>query len=366
MPRRRPASIIRWVGDRSLTPLSSTVSVVIPARNEAACLGACLQSLARQEGAAFEIIVVDDGSTDATRSIAESFENVHVVSAGEPLPGQSGKCNAAWRGAQEGHGAWLLFTDADTVHQPGSLARCLLEAQDHGVVLLSLSPQQEVHGWLQQAVMPVIFAELAHSYPPHQVNDPASPVAAANGQYLLIRRDVYEKVGGHCAVAHTLLEDVALAAAVKRNGWTMRFRYGGDAVRTRMYRTWPELRDGWTKNLALLFPGAERLAALRALEFAGMLAGLGSFLGGVIARDRFPAVAGAALALPLAALFLRRVRAAHFGLLATALSPLGLPLFAYLLLRSCWKHRRGAVTWKGRSYDPRRPGVDSPAEHVAP
>lgn len=338
-----------------MTPQNTRVSIIIPARNEEACLGACLQSLVGQQGVAFEIIVVDDGSTDDTRSVATSFASVRLIAAGEPPSGESGKCHAAWRGAQAAGGSWLLFTDADTVHKPGSLARCLREAQDRGVVLLSLSPEQEVHGWLQRAVMPVIFGELAHTYRPAEVNDPASHVAAANGQYLLIRRDVYEKVGGHCALAHTLLEDVALAAAVKRDGWKLRFRYGGDAVRTRMYRTWPELRDGWSKNLALLFPGAERLAARRALEGLGILFGIGSIAGGLMARDRLPAAAGLALAAPLSFFFFRRVRAAHSGALSTMLSPLGIPIFSYLLLRSAWKHRRGTVSWKGRTYDPRRP-----------
>ncbi|HEU5452770.1 MAG TPA: glycosyltransferase [Terriglobales bacterium] len=338
-----------------MTPQNTRVSIIIPARNEEATLGACLESLVGQQGVPFEIIVVDDGSTDGTSGIADLFANVRLLAAGEPPAGQSGKCHAAWRGAQAATGSWLLFTDADTVHQPGSLARCLREAQDFGVVLLSLSPEQELHGWLQRVAMPVIFGELAHSYRPADVNDPASPIAAANGQYLLIRRDVYQKVGGHCAVAHTLLEDVALAEAVKRDGWKIRFRYGGDAVRTRMYRTWPELREGWSKNLALLFPGAERLAARRALEGLGIVAGIGSLAGGLIARDRLPAIAGLAMAAPLGFLFYRRVRAAHSGALNTLLSPLGIPIFSYLLLRSAWKHRRGTVSWKGRTYDPRRP-----------
>lgn len=335
---------------------SAKVSVIIPARNEEACLGACLQSLAAQRGVEFEIIVVDDGSTDGTLRVASAVAGVRVMGVSEPPPGESGKCHAAWCGAQAASGDWLLFTDADTVHHPGSLAACLHEAQQRGVVLLSLSPEQEVHGWLQEAVMPVIFAELARAYRPAEVSDPASSVAAANGQYLLVRRDVYQQIGGHRCVANTLLEDVALAKAVKRGGWPMRFRFGGDAVRTRMYRSWPELREGWTKNLALLFPNPLRLAALRMLEFLGALAGWGSVLGGVVARDTLPMLSGLILAAPITTLFFHRIRRAHFGLRPTLLSPLGLPIFSYLLVRSSWKHRTGRVTWKGRSYVPREKG----------
>ena len=137
---------------------------------------------------------------------------------------------------------------------PGSLARAVAEARQHGAALLSYSPEQEVHGFWEKAVMPVIFAELAATYRPSLVSDPRSPAAAANGQYILITREAYDAVGGHAAVSGSLLEDVALAKAVKASGRKIFFRFGGDAVRTRMYRSFAQLREGWTKNLALLFP----------------------------------------------------------------------------------------------------------------
>src|SRR5258708_2636588 len=130
-----------------------TVSVIVPARNEEACLGGCLESLVSQDGVGFEIIVVDDGSTDRTRAIAESFPGVQVIEPG-PLPaGWSGKNNAVTAGARRARGEWLLFTDADTVHRPGSLVRALAEAQERGADMLSYSPEQEVHGVWERAVM---------------------------------------------------------------------------------------------------------------------------------------------------------------------------------------------------------------------
>jgi len=327
------------------------VSVIIPARNEEACLAECLDSLLAQRGVDFEIIVVDDGSTDSTRQIAD-YRLVRIIDAAPLAAGCSGKCNAAQTGANAAGGEWLLFTDADTLHLPGSLARALYEARKNGVAMLSYSPQQEVHSFVENAVMPVIYSELACTYRPADVCNPASPVAAANGQYLLIKREVYDAIGGHAAVAHTLLEDVALAQAVKRSGRKIRFRFGGDAVRTRMYRTWPELRDGWTKNLAVLFPDASDLAKKRTAEFALLTGSAAMTIAGIARKNRSFTLVGIAASLAAFMPFLRRIRRAHFSPLATALSPLGLPLFVYLLLRSKLHYDKGAVSWKGRTYRP--------------
>ena len=273
-------------------------SIVVPARNEAACLGACLESLVAQTGVDFEVIVVDDGSTDQTRKVAESFGGVRVITPPPLPPGWSGKSNAAQAGAIAARGEWLLFTDADTVHLPGSLARAIEEAREHRADLLSYSPRQEVHGPVERALMTIIFAELASRYRPKEVSDPASPAAAANGQYLLIRRDAYDAVGGHAAVAATLLEDVALAQAVKRSGRRLRFRYGGDAVRTRMYRSLPAMWEGWTKNLALLFPDSLQLAARRGIEFVAAGTGISWIVTGIARRDSLLLGAGMLVAVP--------------------------------------------------------------------
>jgi glycosyltransferase involved in cell wall biosynthesis len=307
--------------------------------------------------------VVDDGSTDRTAEIARSFPGVWLVSA-DPLPeGWSGKSNAVFTAAKLARGRWLLFTDADTVHVPGSLRRALDEANQHGATLLSYSPAQEVRTMWERAIMPVIFAELACTYRPRDVCDPQSATAAANGQYLLIRRDVYDRIGGHAAVANTLLEDVELARAVKQSGARIRFRTAGDAVSTRMYRSFSQLCEGWTKNLALLFPRAAKLALIRATEFAAIAAGVFATI--ALARNLpVVAVTTAVATFILWLNFLRRVRRAHFGLLADAVSYFGLPFFAFLLLRSAIYYNGGKdVSWRGRRYAARRP---EPATSAAP
>src|ERR1700692_4210056 len=262
--------------------LIPAVSIIIPARNEEASLADCLQSLVAQTGVDFEIIVVDDASTDRTREIADSFAGVRVITA-EPLPGEgkcdaakhcTGKNNAVIAGAKQARANWLLFTDADTVHLPGSLARALEEAEKEKADLLSYSPEQVVVSFTERAVMPVIFAELARQYPPHRVRDQKSGIVAANGQYILVRRAAYRAVGGHAAITSEILDDVALARLFRNAGFRVHFRYGGDAVRTRMYRNWLQLREGWTKNLELLFPRSNRLALQSLLWWSSAWASL--------------------------------------------------------------------------------------------
>jgi len=326
------------------------VSAIVPARNEEACLGACLESLAAQTGMSLEIIVVDDGSTDRTREIAQSFPTVRVVDPGPLPPGWSGKNNALVAGAKEARGQWLLFTDADTVHRAGSLARSVAEARLQKAALLSYSPEQEVHGFWEKAVMPVIFAELASSYRPSEVSDPASSAAAANGQYILVSREAYDAVGGHAAIATSLLEDVALARAVKASGRKIFFRYGGDAVRTRMYRSFAQLKEGWAKNLSLLFRSPLRLAVLRLTEFVLIVASGAIAITTGLRGKWHPALAAAILTIALYGFLLTRIRRAHFSWDTNLLALIGLTVFSYLLLRSRIAHENGAVSWKGRRY----------------
>src|SRR5581483_1142114 len=292
------------------TDLSSppVVSVIVPARNEEASVAACLESLVGQSGLEFEVVVVDDASTDATRAIALSFPGVILADARSLSEGWSGKSNAMFSGAQRAKGKWLLFTDADTVHRAGSLARSVREAADHSVALLSYSPEQEVHGFGQKAVMTVIFAELACTYRPAQVCDLSSPVAAANGQYMLILREKYLDFAQSAAVRGSLLEDVALARALKQSGAKIRFRYGGDAVRTRMYRDFGQLRDGWTKNLALLFPATGRLAVMRFVEFALIVGAVAAAIFSAVRGAIVPAIIAGAIAAGVYGSFLLRVR----------------------------------------------------------
>jgi cellulose synthase/poly-beta-1,6-N-acetylglucosamine synthase-like glycosyltransferase len=302
--------------------------------------------------------VVDDHSTDKTAEIARGFAGVTVMEAAKLEDGWTGKNNAIWTAAKKARGRWLLFTDADTIHEPGNLHRALHEAARHKVGVLSYSPRQVVNGLAQRSLMPLIFCELALSYPPAKVSDPGERIAAANGQFLLIEREAYRRLGGHAIVAEKVLEDVELAFHAKRRKIVLRFRYADDAVSTRMYRTTTTMVEGWTKNLALLFDNCLALALWRVLDI--FLLVLLPILAAELWNARLFAHSAQWLAAGwvLGLLWVRnlfrfygRVAKSNFSFVDCAISPLGLPLFIWLLYRSWFQHRiLKRVSWKGRSY----------------
>jgi len=359
----------RWAGEDFFyfPEAEMELTVIVPARNEQECLAACLDSLVCQSEAIFklgqdwELIVVDDHSEDQTAAIAGSFPGVMVLTAARMERGRggwTGKNNACWTGAQRARGRWLLFTDADTLHEPGDLLRAIHEATHHKVGMLSYSPRQLVSGWAQRALMPLVFCELALSYPPAKVNDPQARLAAANGQFLLIEREAYQRLGGHASVADKVLEDVELAYLAKRRKVGLRFRYAEDALSTRMYRSTAAMVEGWSKNLALLFNNTLALAVWRALDFLLLfglpLLALALWDARLMAHSLEWLGAGWLLVLLWVRTLVRfyaRVAKSNFSFLDCALSPLGLPLFAVLLYSSWFQHTMlKRVSWKGREY----------------
>ncbi len=340
------------------------LTVIVPARNEEDSIGACLQSLTSQSedvfelGRDWELIVVDDHSTDKTAEIARGFAGVTVMEADKLESGWTGKANAIWTAAKHARGRWLLFTDADTIHEPGDLHRAIHEAQKHKVGMLSYSPRQIVHGLAQRSLMPLVFSELALAYPPAKVSDPNNRIAAANGQFLLVEREAYRRLGGHASVAQDVLEDVELAYLAKRRKVGLRFRYADDAVATRMYRTTSAMIEGWTKNLALLFHNTLGTAMWRALDLALLLVLPILAIKLWSARLDVHSLAWIGAGWLFALLWVRtlfrfyaRVAKSNFPFLDCAIAPLGLPLYVVLLYRSWFQHRiLKQVIWKGRSY----------------
>jgi glycosyltransferase involved in cell wall biosynthesis len=239
------------------TPVGS-VTAIVPARNEEASIAACITSLANQLEIA-EILVVNDQSTDATASVVrglmEKIPSLRLLESGELPAGWVGKNHALWVGVREAKSFWLLFSDADAEHEPDSVSRALQIAKEQGAALVSFSPEQITEAWYEKALIPYIYLRLAKRFSYQQVNDPNSPAAAANGQFLMMRRDIYDAIGGHSGVAGEVLEDVALAMRVKAAGHRISFGSGKGIVHVRMYRSFRAMWQGWKKNLYRLMGG---------------------------------------------------------------------------------------------------------------
>ncbi|HKN77297.1 MAG TPA: glycosyltransferase [Candidatus Acidoferrum sp.] len=239
-------------------PLPPPISAIVPARNEEAVIATCIESLAVQPEIA-EILIVNDQSTDKTaeivRGLTVKFPHLRLLETQGVPAGWVGKNNAVFLGAQEAKSPWLLFTDADAELLPGAAARALQIAQEAGVALISFSPEQIVQTWYEKALIPFVYSRLAKHFSYDEVNKPASPAAAANGQFLMIQRDAYNSIGGHASVAAEVLEDVALAKRAKAAGFRLWFGPGQGIVRVRMYRSLGAMWQGWKKNLYLLVGG---------------------------------------------------------------------------------------------------------------
>jgi Glycosyl transferase family 2 len=327
-----------------------TVSAILPARNEEATIAAAFESLAAQPEIK-EIIAINDQSTDRTAAVLQQLSSRHaqlrILETKELPGGWVGKNYAASLGAAQATGEWLLFTDADGVHLPGSTAHALADAAEYGAGLVSYSPEQETRTWWEKALIPIVYTRLGHKYSYAEVNHPDSRAAAASGQYLFIRREDYERIGGHAAVAGEVLEDVALARLAKQAGVRLHFASGHGIMRVRMYRTFGAMWQGWGKNLYPLIGGTPRavgrelfrvvpwipllllpLALVHpiwgALSLA-LLAGRHAAYAADLRRNRFPA-----------------------GLALYYLP--GVALYATALLSSELRYARGSVAWKGREY----------------
>ncbi|HCI78876.1 MAG TPA: hypothetical protein DHW02_04230 [Ktedonobacter sp.] len=238
-----------------------TVSIIVPARNEEQNIGRCVISLLEQDYEQFEVIAVDDGSTDNTGKILDELAHKHpqghrlwVLRLRDELPaGWAGKPHAIHRGVQEAQGDWLLFTDADTWHAPNALRSSITQAIEEGDDLFTVGAEQELHTFWERVLMPVAYMGISMLYPPRLVNNPKSHVAVANGQYILIRKEVYTITGGYGRpdLRGTLLDDRDLAHVVKETGFKLHFVDGQDLVHVHMYNGFFDTWRGWRKNAYL-------------------------------------------------------------------------------------------------------------------
>ncbi|MDA0311065.1 MAG: glycosyltransferase family 2 protein [Gemmatimonadetes bacterium] len=356
-PRELPPAKAEGVGERP------RVSVIIPARNEKLNIENCVASVSRSLYPDFEIIVVDDRSDDDTAAIARALpignaRRIRVVDGKELPVGWLGKPWACCQGFHDADGDVLLFTDADTTHGPQLLARAVAGMRDEKADLMTVLGRQIMGSFWERPVQPQVFLTMVFRFPRFErtAKNGRWRDAIANGQYILMPRTSYLAIGGHEAVRDEVVEDLALAQLVKREGLQLRVRMANKDFATRMYRSLGGIIEGWSKNILMgglqslppvlrpfMFPVALTFGV--GLWLVPPLVLLATFLGaGGPALFTWSATVCAISAIVFAGFTRLMGGPARYGLLY----PLGAVMGNYIFLRS-WIRGRN-VEWKGRRY----------------
>jgi chlorobactene glucosyltransferase len=346
-----------------LSPIES-ISIIVPARNESRNIHRCIQGLLDQNFPDFEVIAVDDRSSDDTLQVLQEFSarpgiSLHVIQGEELPPGWAGKPYALHQGVESAQGDWLCFVDADTFARPEMLLSAYTTARTLDADLFTMLTDQVLGSFWEKVVLPLVFTGLSFGFPPTRVNDPSKTDAIANGQFILIKTSVYRAAGGHQAVRERIDEDKALAEMVKKAGYHLVIADGRQLAQTRMYTTFVEMWEGWTKNIYVGLSDRPWLLMFGIL--VSMLGGLvlqfwliGSWIW-IIAGGGYPAVI-VTIEVGILYIFLLLIRAR--AAVAFKISPfyaftlpLGALIFTGMMLASTYKVLFGqGVTWKGRRY----------------
>ncbi len=239
--------------------LATSCTVVVPAYNEADNIADCVRAILASEApcSTWALLVVDDDSSDGTAALAEAAAagdpHFQLLAAGPRPSGERwvGKNWACHRASGAISSDWIAFIDADVRVAPGALRAALADAVAEGADLLTLAPRLCCGCLAEWLVQPIIASLLGLGFPIQRANDPADPLAFAAGPFLLFRSQAYRAVGGHRAVAGEVVEDLALARAIKGQGFRLRYLLGLDWLSLRMYRDFAALWEGWTKNWLL-------------------------------------------------------------------------------------------------------------------
>lgn len=337
------------------------VSILVPARNEALNIERCVRSLLMQEYGKFEIIVLDDGSDDATPDLLAGLQAGSAgkmkYMKGEALPpGWHGKAWACFQLARQAEGELILFTDADTAHEPDTLGRAVTALLASGADMLSLTPRQELGSFWEKLIVPLVYVILMCYLPIRFVSRTNIPAFCfANGQYILFRSDSYRRIEGHAAVREVLVEDVWLCRAMKKGGGRVVAFDGTDAVSCRMYRSFSGVWEGFSKNLFAGFGYSSialfmLLLMITALYIAPCILLFSSLLQGEFSLALFwlPLIQLmlALLSRIIIAMKFRQPLAAAFLHPFSQLMLLAIACNSYYIIKS----GRGAA-WKGRRYN---------------
>jgi len=345
---------------------SPLISICIPARNEENNIRNCVESALGQDYPNIEVIVLDDRSTDSTLTqLAEiaSLDSRLLPVSGTDLPeGWAGKPFALFQASAVARGEWLCFVDADTFLAPQAISSCYSKAIETKADMFTTMNKQILGSFWEKVVMPLVMTALSVGFSPRKVNDPNTRDAIANGQFIMIRRSVYDAIGGHEKVKDQIVEDKAISEQVKWNGHRLVVADGSQVISTRMYTSLPSMWEGWTKNIYLGLSDHPSMLLLGAFGatlsvIAALFLPLWTLLG---ANWLFNGGTWLAIAVIVQSLLVwgwliyfraqvaRKMNISAWYVLTT---PLGAGVFAAMMLTSAWKVLSGqGVTWRGRKY----------------
>jgi chlorobactene glucosyltransferase len=342
------------------------ISICIPARDEENNIRRCVESALGQDYPNIEVIVLDDRSTDSTLTqlaeIASRDSRLFPVSGIDLPSGWAGKPHALFQASAAAHGKWLCFVDADTFLAPQAISSCYAKAIETHADMFTTMNEQILGSFWEKVVMPLVMTALSVGFSPRKVNDPTTRDAIANGQFIMIRRAVYDAIGGHEKVKDQIVEDKAISEQVKWNGHRLVVADGSQVIRTRMYTNLPSMWEGWTKNIYLGLhdhPPMLMLGAFGAIlsVIAALFLPLWTLLGinWLFNGGAWLAISVIIQSLTVWAWLIHfRIKVAR-GMKISAwyalTTPLGAGIFAAMMLTSAWKVISGqGVTWRGRKY----------------
>jgi len=347
-------------------PQAPLISVCIPARNEERNIRACVEAMLAQDYPNHDVIVLDDRSTDATPSIladlASHNPRLRPISGSDLPGGWIGKPHALHQASAVARGEWLCFVDADTFVTRPALSSCDVKAIETNADMFTIMTSQIMGTFWEKAVMPLVMTALSVGFSPRKVNDPKRKDAIANGQFIMIKRTVFDQIGGYESVKDQIVEDKAIAEQVKWKGYHLIVANGYAVAQTRMYTSLPEMWEGWTKNIYLGLrdqPSLMLLGAFGALVLiiAALFLPVWPLLGffWYLHGGGWMAIAAITNSLILWVFLIyvraRVAKAMNISPWYAFTTPLGAAVFAAMMLTSAWKVLSGkGVTWKGRMY----------------
>ena len=332
------------------------ISICIPARNEEFRLGPCLESFLQPHYPNYEVLILDDQSTDGTYALAKGFSKKNrrfKVLKGKPLPkGWIGKPWACHQLSRAARGEWIFFTDADTWHHPDMLIRTFRVAEKANADLVTCLTRQETKTWMERLIIPVMIFCLISFLPARWVvrkKSLFSKFAGAGGQFLFFRTSAYKAIGGHFSVRDQIVEDLNIGRRLVQEGFKLVLLDGTELSWCRMYRSAKEVWDGFSKNF---FP-AFGFSLPRALSGYGflLLVGVTPFvLLGLVQPGSLFFDSCLAIALLQVVLRLNHAWRYHLPFFSAVLHPIGCLIFVLIGFNSMrWYLWKGEGTWKNRS-----------------